>query len=154
MKGKKNVSIFSPATVALKVGDVVRVDVVPPIGKKIKQFIRSNECVDGWPAELPPGLSFWTLNGLAAGAGTMTCVLDDGTNYILSYQVVSDVPPPIKDEGAFAVEVWSQGNRFQAVARLVQSVQNFDAEIKTPGKIILAGTTPDGVKFCAVGELK
>lgn len=153
MKAKRNISIFTPDTVTLKVGDVVRVDVAPPAGKKIKEFIRSNECVDGWPAELPPGLPFWTLNGLATGSGTMTCVLDDGTNYILSYKVVSDAPP-IEVGGTFAVEVWNKAKRYQAVAQLSQPATNFDAEIQKPGRIVIAGTTPDGVQFFAIGELK
>lgn len=96
---------FEPSTVSAGVGGVAPVRVIVPDGRAIARFvIEPQDLIDGWPAELPPGATVWSVNGRKPGKGAITCVLDDGTESELEFEVRGAARAPRKFTATFTFD--------------------------------------------------
>jgi hypothetical protein len=98
-------AVFEPSSVSVRVGEVLPVRVIVPDGRAIARFeIEPEGLIDGWPAELPPGAAGWTINGRKPGKGAIACVLDDGTESALEFEVRGAERAPRKFTATFTFD--------------------------------------------------
>jgi len=88
------VSVFpitvSESKVLLKVGDKYPIHLSFPDGVAIDSITISSDCIEGWPKEIINQTGFATINGIKAGAGSITLAATNGTQTVINYDVVED----------------------------------------------------------------